>query len=403
MNLEEAEMNPFIVSALYRNHEMIEISCEKEEDTALLGNIYIGRVQNIVSNIQAAFVEIGKGVPCYYSFEDNQNPIFTHRQNDKKLSIGDEILVQVSKENIKTKAPVVTSNLNFTGKYLVLTTGNTKLGVSNKLSDKEKKSLKQLIKPFMTSEFGIVIRTNAKNAKEKEILEELQVLVKHYEKLMETAKHRTCFSILYQSPKKFLLNLRDTYSDTLASIVTDDEELYSCMESFLEDYQPRDLPKLSLYQDKLLPLSKLYSIESKIKDLLKERVWLKSGAYLVIQQTEACVVIDVNTGKFSGKKKLQETFLKINLEAAKEISRQMRLRNLTGIILIDFIDMKDKKDKEMLLNSFELELKQDPINTNLIGMTALHMVEVTRKKTKKSLREELLYECPTCHGRGYLY
>lgn len=392
-----------IVNALFHDKDLVHISCEEETKESLLGNIYIGRVQNIVSNIQAAFIEILPGISCYFSYEDSRHAIFTKKQSDKKLSIGDELLVQVNKEHMKTKAPMVTSNLNFTGKYLVLTTGNKKLGVSSKLENGKKEQLKGFMKPFITKEYGIVIRTNAKDAKKEELLTEVERLKAQYERTVTGIEHRLGRTLLYQSPPKYLTQIRDTYANGVDQIVSDHEDLMDKIKTFLSDYQPKDLEKCVFYCDDLLPLNKLYSIETRIKDLLKERVWLKSGAYLVIQQTEACVVIDVNTGKFTGKKKMEETFLKINLEAAKEIGKQLRLRNLSGIIIVDFIDMAKQEHKDLLLAEFNTILKKDPVPTNVIGMTQLNMVEVTRKKTRKSLREDLIYSCPTCHGRGYLY
>lgn len=208
------------------------------------------------------------------------------------------------------------------------------------------------------------------------------------ESVTERAKYRSCFTRMYQLPAPWLSLLRDT-CDRELSVVTDDRELYGQMEEYLRSAHPEDLPRLSLYEDDLLPLSKLYSLERELREALSERVWLKSGAYLVIQPTEALTVIDVNTGKYESKKKKQDTFLKINLEAAGEIARQLRLRNISGIILVDFINMDAEEDKEALKKTLADALHRDPIKALLVDLTALNLVEITRKKVQKPLAEQI--------------
>ena len=175
------------------------------------------------------------------------------------------------------------------------------------------------------------------------------------------------------------------------------------MKAYLEEQQPSDADKLRFYEDKLLPLAKLYSLEKHLEDALSQRVWLKSGGYLIIQPTEALTVIDVNTGKYDGKKRQEETFLKINMEAAKEIGRQLRVRNLSGIIVIDFISMEDKEKKQELIEYFKEVIRQDPVRTTFVDMTGLDLVEITRKKQHRPLHEQLGEPCPCCHGNTYLY
>ncbi len=399
MHLRE---KPRIISALYENGILMELTCEEETAGQLLGNIYIGRVKNIVENIQAAFVEISNQVICYLAFQDLKNPIFTSVKTGNTLKVGDELLVQVSKEAVKTKAPVVTTNLNFTGKYAVLTTGSQRIGVSAKIPEDRKAELKALVEPFAAQDYGFVVRTNAKAASEEELRKEIRQLTGQYRELCEIAAHRPCFSLLHKALEGHMTHLRDTYMESLDEILTDDPALYEEMLSYLSCKQPEDQKKLKLYHDPF-PLIKLYNLESALQDALKERVWLKSGAYLVIQQTEALAVIDVNTGKFSGHKQMQDTFLKINLEAAEEIARQIRLRNLSGIIIVDFIDMERSQDRQMLMDSFHHALKQDPVKTSLVGISKLNLVELTRKKIRRPLGEQLTQACPVCHGSGFLY
>ena len=200
-----------------------------------------------------------------------------------------------------------------------------------------------------------------------------------------------CSALIYENQPEYLQVLQNVYEQDLEEIVTDNRELYEQVARYLE-YYGMPAEKLRLYEDKLLPLSRLYSLETVLKEALSEKVWLKSGAFLVIQQTEAFVSIDVNTGKYTGKKDMQETFRKINLEAAKEIARQLRLRNLSGMILIDFINLKEQKDKDELLQTLQRYLNQDPVKGNVVDITKLNIVEVTRKKIRKSLAEELREE-----------
>ncbi|MBQ8558959.1 MAG: ribonuclease E/G [Tyzzerella sp.] len=379
-----------ILTTVLENEEVVELHCSKQEvqeNAAVLGNVYIGKVKNIIRNINAAFIEIATGVECYYAIEENEAPIFTQKIGKKPLCIGDELLVQVSKEAVKTKVPTVTSKLSFTGKYAVLTSGDTRIGASAKLPKEERERLIQIAKSYASDKFGFIMRTNAKEIGETVLKTELEHLIQEYEKLVHASKTRTCFSCLKKAPKQYLTELKNIYQEGLTDIIVEDSELYEEMKEFLEDHQPEDLDKLRLYSDKLLPLHKLYSIEKHVENALKERVWMKSGAYLVIQPTEALTVIDVNTGKCIDKKRDDRAYLKINIEAAKEAAKQIRLRNLSGIILIDFINLSSKELMDELMEYFDKELRRDPIATTLVDITKLQLVEVTRKKIRKPFHE----------------
>lgn len=376
-----------IVSAYIQEDKLTELSLEDEQQLSILGSIYVGKVQNIVQNIQAAFIEIQSGVICYYSLEDLKNPVYTKKQGKKALVIGDELLVQVIKEGIKTKAPVVTTNLSFNGKYVILTTGEKKLGVSTKLSSGKREELRRLLEPFCEENIGVIVRTSAGEATEKQIIGEYENLKKEAKKLLEQAMHRTCFSKIYTPEPEYVRNLKKSYVNQLDEIITDDPEIYEYLKVYFEEKQPKEREKLRFYEDKLLPLCRLYNLPKQIEDAIRIKVWLKSGAYLIIEQTEAFTVIDINTGKFEGKKNRQETFLKINLEAAKEISRQLRLRNLSGIILIDFINLENQESIKKLLTKLEEYVKMDSVKTDVVDMTSLGIVEMTRKKERRSLSE----------------
>lgn len=386
------EMNyrntPILVAALEKEGRICQLNPMSLNSDSILGNIYIGKVKNIQKNIQAAFVEIENGIMCYYSMAEKASPCFVNVKKNNVLKIGDEMIVQVSKEGIKSKLPYVSSNLNFTGRYLVLTSERKELGFSGKLKKEEKKQIREILKDKIPENVGIIVRTNCRDAQEEEILHELEELMKRYEAVLQKGKSRVCFSVLEKSMPEYVQILQNLYSQDLEEIVTDKQELYECAVQYLKGYKQQE-KIVRYYEDKLLPLYKLYNLQKAFEQAQNERVWLKSGGFLVIQQTEAFVCIDVNTGKFTSKKDMQETFRKINLEAAKEIAWQLRLRNLSGIILIDFINMERDEDKEELMQTLQRYLWQDSIKGTVVDMTELNIVEVTRKKVRKSLAEEL--------------
>lgn len=381
-----------IWTALFHNEEIVELYCantETPKDSFSLGNIYVGKVKKILSNINAAFIEVGDGVECYYSIAENPSPIFTNKIGKKPLCIGDELLVQISKEATKTKVATVSSKLNFTGKYAVLTVGDTRIGISSKIEKGKRQALSQLAVPFVTQEYGFILRTNAKDTDSYTIETELKRLIEEYHTIRSVSKTRICYSCLKHSEKQYLTKLRDIYQNGLMEILVEDEVIYNEVKDFLRNEQPEDMESLHLYTDKHLPLHKLYRIEKRISDALKEIVWLKSGAYLVIQPTEALTVIDVNTGKCISKKQDERAVLKINTEAALEAARQIRLRNLSGIILIDFINLNNEGHMQELLEVLKYELHKDPITTTFVDVTKLQLVEITRKKVRKPLHEAI--------------
>lgn len=386
------EMNyrntPILVAALEKEGRICQLNPMSLNSDSILGNIYIGKVKNIQKNIQAAFIEIENGIMCYYSMAEKASPCFVNVKKNNVLKIGDEMIVQVSKEGIKSKLPYVSSNLNFTGRYLVLTSERKELGFSGKLKKEEKKQIREILKDKIPENVGIIVRTNCRDAQEEEILHELEELMKRYEAVLQKGKSRVCFSVLEKSMPEYVQILQNLYSQDLEEIVTDKQELYECAIQYLKGYKQQE-KIVRYYEDKLLPLYKLYNLQKAFEQAQNERVWLKSGGFLVIQQTEAFVCIDVNTGKCTSKKDMQETFRKINLEAAKEIAWQLRLRNLSGIILIDFINLERAEDKEELMQTLQKYLWQDSIKGTVVDMTELNIVEVTRKKVRKSLAEEL--------------
>ena len=356
----------------------------------VVGDIIIARVKDVVKNINAAFVEIAPGVTCYLPLEDALKPVYINciHKNHRQLVQGDEILVQIIKNRIKTKDAVVTTNLSFTGKYVVLTTGNKKLGVSMKLDDERRHQLKQAMKDAVPEDIGVVIRTNAVNASILEIQNELHDMVERKNQIIEHAKHRTCFSVMQHAPEKYIQLLRDLKSDRIEKIITDDQMIFDSIQEYLSvDTKFTSKLPLICYQDSMQPLYKAYSIEARLENAMSKRVWLKSGGYLIIEPTEALTVVDVNTGKYAGKKNSQDTFMKINTEAAEEIAHQLRLRNISGIIIVDFINMESKDHQMALMTNLGNLVKNDRIKTDVLDMTRLHLVEMTRKKVDRSIYE----------------
>ena len=382
-----------IFSIRIEDGKFVQIQAEQEQAKPLLGNIYLGKVQNIVKNIRAAFVEIENGMVCYLPLNEIMPPIGVKGMaaKENKVCIGDEILVQVSTEHIKTKPPTLTGNLSLTGKYLVLTRAKTQIALSAKIKDAEiRKQLKEKINIYKNGEYGFIIRTNAEHAEIPKVEEEAKRLIKEYEDIKKYGIHKNRFSLVYQAPRTYVTQLRDGYTQMVERILTDDEEIYREMKAYLEAYQPEDLAKLELYQDEAVSLAALYNLSSQLKNALSKNVWLKSGASIVIEPTESLTAIDVNTKKaIKGRKNAEETFFRINCEAAVEIARQLRLRNLSGIILIDFIDMKDEDKREALLACLRDEVKKDPVKTMVVDITVLGLVELTRKRLRKPLHESL--------------
>ena len=375
------------------NDEIVEIHCSPADDTSgqhhRLGSIYVGKVKNIVPNIGAAFIEIENGISCYYDMKEAPNAVFTSRIGKKPLCIGDELVVQISKEAVKTKAPTVTSNLSFTGRYAVLTHGNTRIGVSSKLPRSVRDEFKAQLKDWHNDQFGIIVRTNAKDADFGDVIREIESLREDYLALLAAAPSRVCFSCLKSSPPEYITDLKNVYMEGMEAIVVEGRELYEKVHSYFESELPARTDLVRLYDNPSFPLCKLYGTETALQRALMEKVWLKHGGYLIIQPTEALTVIDVNSGKNISRMKNENGIMKINLEAAEEAAKQIRLRNLSGILLIDFITLEQQENINTLLKEFRSMLAQDPVQTSLIDITPLNLVEITRKKVHKPLAEQV--------------
>lgn len=376
---------------------------------AKIGDIFVAKVKNVARQINAAFIDYAPNKRGYLPIDTNYVPVITNRQYDGRILAGDEILVQLEKEAVRTKEPVFTSNLSLAGKYSVVSCGNTYKGVSRKCSKSEREQLRTAIP--QETDYGVVIRTNAVSllvssaslcdisgteatTDETDCLkalqpvrDEIQYLIDKMSTLLHDGVHRICYSQIWKAAPSYLTNMRDE-GIIYQQIITDDWQIYDEIRDFAALYMPEQLASISLYQDDY-SLQKLYRTETQLNELLAKKVWLKSGAYLVIEKTEAMYVIDVNSGKNISKKNAAEYIYQINLEAADEIMRQIRLRNLTGMILVDFINMEDSEKDASLLQQLRVLAKRDHIQINIVDITALGLVEITRKKTTKSLAEQL--------------
>lgn len=385
--LKEGWGQKFFLAAAFDEKRMTQIQVEAVSKSSILGNIYIGRVENIATNIQAAFVNIAKGVSCFLPLEEAKNAVFTKKNGKKDLCIGDELLVEVTREKQKNKPASVSANLNFSGKYLILTTGNHLLGISKKLHATERERLQALLKDQITDTFGIVVRTAAKDASDEEILKELEMLTKQCHACLQWAMHRTAFTRLREAPPFYLQFLKNRNLTEVQKITTDIPSVHEVLLQHLQD--TKEAEKLHLYTDTQVSLFALYSLTHELERALHRQVWLPSGAYLVIDPTEALTVIDVNSGKNIKKKSREELVFSVNVEAAHEIARQLILRNISGICIIDFIDMKEKEHREELMHILRMDLKKDKVPATLVDITRLGLVELTRKKVQKSLKEQL--------------
>lgn len=375
----------FYMTLIYEDDKLVEIYADHPEDSGILDRIYVGKVKNVVNNIQAAFIDIGKQQMGYYSLAENKRHNYTNGKSPEKVPVpGDEILVQVSRESVKTKGPTLTSMISLAGTYMVLTAHKYSVGISSKISDsKERKRLMDLSSEWQTDDLGYVLRTKAQGQNEAVLNAERMQLQDKLSAIMQKGQYLTCYSEVYKTEEEYIRRVMKQDFDHIDHITTDIPAVYEK----LQDSECK--PYLRLYDDPAMPLSAILSLETHIERALKPQVWLKNGGSLVITPTEAMVVIDVNTGKYTGKKKIENTFFNINKEAAVEIARQLRLRNLSGIIIVDFIDMKDNQMKQELLDVLQQAVSFDPVKTVVVDMTKLNLVEMTRKKEKKPLHEQM--------------
>lgn len=360
---------------------------EDLEKETLLGNIYLAKVTDVIASINGAFLSISKEQKVFLPL--TQQHLLTEGRfaRDGVLRQGDEVVVQIAGEAVKTKPPVATGKLTLTGKYLVAVYFGHGISFSRRLSDEARERLKKEIYAVEIEgrkNYHFVVRTNAGELDDlTPLFQEMREFIGIFDQISGTWRHRTCFSCLHRTGHVLVKKVQEIPFAAYDEIVTDEEEIYHLLKETFPD------SPLRLYQDDMLSLSALYSLETHLKEALAKRVWLPSGGYLVIEPTEAMVVIDVNTGKGSKGSGKENLYLKINLEAASEIARQLKIRNYSGMIMVDFINMESDEDNKTLLENLDQWLKEDRIYTRLVDMTALGIVEITRKKVSRPLSDFL--------------
>ena len=391
---------------------LVEIHIERIEDDKIVGNIYKGKVTNVLPGIEAAFVDIGIEKNAFLHIDkatddqDRDKETVTEASSVSqtvldKIKVGQEIMVQVVKEAIPPKGARVTTNISLPGRYLVLMPNSTNLGISHRIEEeKERERLKKVVQRIKPKNTGLIIRTAAWAKELDDLLPDLDFLTRLWDKIKNRGKKSTAPMLLHDDLTLTYRIIRDLLTEEVEEIVTNSKNEYKNMLKFLKTLSLSELEsRVSLYRGER-PIFEKYNIEKEISKGLQKKIWLKCGGYLIFDQAEALTVIDVNTGKFVGKKDMRKTILKTNLQAAEEIGFQLRLRDIGGIIIIDFIDMDNLEDVEKIVKKLEESLKKDRTKSNIIQNTELGLVELTRKRSRRDLENMLRTSCPYCSGTG---
>lgn len=406
--------------ALLENKRLAELIIEREEDRSIVGNIYRGRVDAVIPGIQAAFIDIGlekngflyvsdiagaegtgdivleNGVPRAKSRKGRarQQPIETMFKKNQY------VMVQVVKDRMGAKGPRLTNFITFPGRYLVMLPTVSTLGVSRKIeSDKERDRLRKTLRELRPKGMGIISRTACEGRSREELKADLDFLLRAWNKAKDKYEHSKGVALLREDLGPILRAVRDLFSAEFDRLVIDSETEYSRIMNFLDQFSPHLKKRVRLYREKR-PMFDKMGIEEEIEKALRRKVYLKSGGYIGIDHTEALIAIDVNTGKFTGKKQLEDTVLQTNLEAADEIARQLRLRDMGGIIVLDFIDMEYPQNRRTLMKHFRDALRNDRARITLSEVGEFGMIEMTRKRVRHNLIKALSQPCPYCEGSG---
>ena len=399
--------------AILEDNKLVELFTEKKEQQLVIGNIYKGIIKNVLPGMGAAFVEIGLNRTAFLHFKDldpnfltaSQKKIFFSNNSariDQILIPGEEIAVQVKKGPLGKKGARLTCKLSLPGKFLVFAPKNNKIALSRKItSNSEKKRIKAILESVIPPNTGVIVRTEADGISEEDFIQELNGLNKTWkliEKQLLYAKAPVC--VFDENDLSFTL-VRDLFSSKIDRLVVDDRELRDSIISRLQDVSPELVKRIELYNEDS-PIFDAYGIEKEIEEIFYSRINLPSGGNITIQQTEALVAIDVNTGSFTGISHYEDTITKTNIEAAYEIARQIRLRDLSGIMVADFIDMKSESDKEEVYNVLKSSLKRDRAKNRVFPFSPLGLIEISRKRTRPSLLLTYSEQCPYCNGSGRL-
>jgi len=422
VNLQETRV------ALLENGVLVELYIEYRAEKGTTGNIYKGKVVRVLPGMQAAFIDIGldKAAFLYVSdvcsdleeFEemlhipngetgiDLENGLWAAinrpLQIEDMLYEGQEILVQVTKEPIGSKGARVSSHISLPGRYLVLMPTVDHVGVSRRIeNEKERARLREIVQKNKPAGFGSIVRTASEGKNEKDLVADMDFLLKLWHNILEKKNNAPAYSLIHKDLDMIMRIIRDLFTEDVDRLIVDSPEEYQKILEFVDTFMPQLKHSIELYENNE-PIFDAYGIEVEIGRALGNKVWLKSGGYIVIEETEALVAIDVNTGKYVGSRNPEDTILKTNLEAVKEIAYQLRLRNIGGIIIIDFIDMKKESSKEKVFQSLREALKKDRAKTNILKISELGLIEMTRKRTRDNLSGLLCESCYYCEGKGFI-
>jgi ribonuclease E len=393
--------------AVLEGRALIEhyVSRPQDDATQIHGNIYLGRVQNVLPGMEAAFVDIGtpKNAVLYRGDVqyDPEDVVETAPRIEQMLKARQTILCQVTKNPIGTKGARLTQEVSLPGRFVVLIPNSTTYGISKRLADDERKRLRRILDDVRPEGHGLIVRTAAESATPDELRRDVERLLRQWKEIDGLAKRSKAPSLLYREPDLAVRIIREEFNREYRGVVIDDKDLYEEVHDYVASLIPELEDRVELFEDdEPLPLFERYHVHEQLHKALDRKVWLPSGGSLIIERTEALTVIDVNTGKNVGSSSLEETVYRNNLEAAEEIARQLRLRDIGGIIVIDFIDMEIKKNREEVLRSFKAALARDKTRTQVFEISELGLVEMTRKRVSEGLVESFSIECPTCAGRG---
>ncbi len=394
--------------AVLEEQELVELFVEREDDKRITGNVYLGRVVNVLPGMQAAFVDIGLDKNAFLYVKD---ALPEEVARDKKLDLkfisisdvvksGEEIAVQVTKEPFGNKGARVTTHVSIPGRHMVLLAATEYIGVSKKITDEgDRIRLRQLAKKYKPKGRGLILRTASKDVDEEDFKNDMMYLASSIEEIEREKKLGRAPKIIYSELDLLKRIVRDIFTEDIDRVWVNDKVSFESVKELVKLLLPSIKDKVELFKEDE-EIFNHFKINPMIDKALKKKVELKSGGYIVIDETEALTSIDINTGKYVGALHLRDTVLSTNLEATVEIARQLRLRNIGGIVVIDFIDMKTKKDEQSVIDALSIELKKDKTQTEVYSMTKLGLLEMTRKKVGSRLSEKLLKDCVCCSGTG---
>lgn len=399
--------------ALLENKGLAELYIERQSNERITGNIYKGRVENVLPGMQAAFIDIGldknaflyvkDALPNAYFDEDDEYIASNNckdYQIDELLKTGQEIMVQIMKEPMDTKGARVTTHITLPGRFVVLMPTVEYIGISRRIEgDSERERLRKIAEELKPKGMGLIVRTAAEDCTAEDIINDIDFLLKLWDNIKQKQKTGVAPRAVHKDINIVYRTVRDMFTKDIDRLVINSKEYYEKARELVGMISPHLKNKVEYY-NKGYDIFEFYQVELQIGKLISRKVWLKCGGYIVIDQTEALTSIDVNTGKFVGTVDLKDTVLKTNIEAAKEIAKQLRLRDIGGIIIIDFIDMQDAEHEAAVLEVLKNALKKDRTRTNVLGMTQLGLVEMTRKKVRQRIENVLLAPCPYCKGEG---